>query len=971
MKNKFKNGIMLVILASAMIACNGGSGSSSQSQSPNLNVQLPQPEVLDSISSDAAKAAPFLGAVAGFAKEFIPGATGILSIVQLGVGFVNLFEPSIGFAQVMSKLSAISTQINQLESQMTLQLDLSDAMISDIQTFETQYLSNQLKQDFTTIDTAYANINNAYGKFTNEEVFGNVSYHSPIESMYWYAYSKCNSSQIVDEVVNFNQMEDLNSADVAFYDKFIYQGGTFWSTFASDQGKYFKTLLSVNNIPSFDIALYFNYYNSKLFNAMTQLYGAWDELRLMQLAQAAYYYACPGQISSKLTSDFLNNLSPSPAIADTATLIAESSGSRYASYKDVAEAIYSHYNSKFYGENGLRSLANSNLKPITNQEFVNYINGTLFSSIGTSLFASNLFAESIVVNGIPLVTGKCSANRFKLESDNFVHVGTNCLIESNNLEFSYRTISNKIPYSESITSTGVAVKSTYGYANLYYDESRQTIKSPAYNLNIPVSSTASGYANSTGAVELSYMSFDLSGSEAITGQPSANNRVLVNVESDIYVYGQAWTNDPISASDCGTAPDGAVMCAGAQWLAFLGTNHNSWPGNGNTSSGIYGYNTIFNIGPMPGYGSTYAQANAAGTWTTQAYYAASVKGHIFYIQYLITATYVDGTYLSGTSGTYPMTNGAMYVSLRCATDDCRSIPLNSSANPMQQLSWNDGTVIQLNNNDFSEWGNINIDVSNIPNNIVTQKRFQFESDSQFATWMESPTHLHHKAYLNGRIKYTLKAGVESTPIFVSKNSAYRLAYIANGGSGSLQIQSNNNDGTWSTASTLATAPNGATDLYLNSGDVMLVNSTANGESVIWSVSQQYRANNIQWAPDIYAEIMLTSTGQLNIYGYDKNNQAGVRGTSPDDANYSRLLWSNSNFPWASVNHGTLLQPTGSYTKSCSSISWVSPNLTASCLTAAGNNSTTSTLNYTACSGNSTVSNQNGVLTCDTLNKSRS
>lgn len=954
MKNRLKNGIMLTVLASAMIACNGGSGSSTtQSQPPGSNLQLPEPEVLDSdfsstMSSIGSKAAPFIATSMAVVKAFAPGLADALGIAQFGVGIVNLLDPSAGFGQVLTKLGQISNQITQLDNQMLTEINLTRAgfygLFTKFEDFQTEVFSSDFNTKISIINNDYGTVKGAYDKFVNSGIFGNVSYSNAIESMYSYANSHCTNAT---GIIEFTQMQNINS--LQFNKKYI-NNGTYWSDFFSERQSYIST---ITQRPESDIALGLANYNSSAFHAMTQLYAAFDEMRMMQLAQAAYYYACPDNIdSSKISQNFLNNLSDANSlnIPASTTLSSESIGYRYESYENVAKFIYTAYDNEFQN---LKKQVAANLAPIPNQFLVESVNTQWFSSIGTPLLASS-FGELAPLGSIPHTPYDCNVKRFTLENTNtFVNMTAICLVESNSMQYTYRTVNHAIPVK---MSSLLSIVSTYGYANLYYDESGQTIKSPATNLSIPISESAPGYNNSSTAIML--MSI---------GSPITPISLFIPVESDIFVFGSPWTNLTPNSNGLNSTYD----------LLTQIINQTNYVSN---NQYLYGYKTVFNS-PNPGL----SQLAKSGNITNQSYFTASYKGHMFYIQFLVGGNY-DGE-INGTDDTdtsyYMTSTGGSYFTLHCATKNCSESNNSTTA----QLTWDDGTKIQVVKGSYTDisdpayiqtYKTFNIQVANTPNNVVTRKIFQFESDSLVADWMNKPTHLHHKAYLNGRIKYKLKAGVESTPIFVSKNYAYRLAYIANSSNGSLQIQSNNNDGTWSTTATVATAPDGATDLYLTGGDIMLINTTTAGESIVWSVSQQYRTNNIHWAPDIYAEVMVTNNGQLNIYVYDKNNQAGVRGTSPDDANYSRMLWSSSNFPWASVNHGTLLQPTGSYTSTaswngnqpvCNNISWAPPKLSASCLNSTGG-LIASTLDYTTCSGNSTVSNQNGTLTCDTLNKSR-
>lgn len=951
MKNKLKNGIMLTILASAIIACNGGSGStSSQPQPPSPNVQLPEPEVLDSTFSEdmskvGSKGAPFLASSAAAIKAFIPGLGNALAVAQLGAGLINLFDPGSGFVDVLKQLNQISNQMKQLNKEVVTEINITNQgffnTITSIEEFQTSTFFYNLGEQLSTINKDYSTINTAYGKFQNEDVFGNVRYSNAIESMYWNAYSKCNTSQIVNEVVEFQKMSELGS--VNFNSKYI-DDGYYWDGFDNARNNYISII--TQSVES-DIYLRLSNYNVGAFYAMSQLFAAFDEMRLMQLAQAAYYYACPSTInSSNLSSDFLSNLSNAGSITidSTAVLSGQAVEVREKSYESVARFIYTAYDNDFQK---LKNAVGSHLKPFSNQYLVeSVINGDWFSSIGTPLLTSS-FDETASLGAIPNNVYNCNINRFTVAPlSTIINMSAICLMESNSMEYIYRIVNHQIPIK--VNPEDVKIGSTYGYANLYYNESRQTIKSPATNLTIPVSSNAPGYVTSPSSI-------------VPTGVFSLTNPYTIKtiVESDIFVFNTPWTNFPTTANECGssTAINGftALTCAGADLLVNICSE--SPPMTGNCTNQTYGYSTTF-YGPI--FSVSSYQSNANMISTTQAYYYASYKGHLFAIQFLSSANYngewADKVWMAGT--------GQVYIALRCMDEGGSCNALSSES--QQVLTWADGTQIAINSSLPTNLGYhaLKIQVNNVPNNVVTRKLFQFESDSLVADWVNNPTHLHHKAYLTGRIKYTLKAGVESMPIFVSKNYAYRLAYIASSNGGSLQIQSNNNDGTWTTTSTVATAPNGATDLYLRGGDIMLVNNTSDGESVVWSVSQQYRSNNIQWAPDVYAEVMVTNHGQLNIYAYDKNNQAGVSGISPDDANYTRMLWSSSNFPWLAVNHGTLLLPQGSYLQTCNSVKWAQPILSASCLNSFAK-LTSTTLDYYSCSRNSTVSNQNGILTCDT------
>lgn len=955
MKNKLKNAIMLAILATAMIACSGGSGGSS-----NQNIQLPEPDVLDvSYSSASAKTSPFLSALNGVAKEILPKDSsffGVISGLGFGLAFTNLFTSApLGFPQVMSKLNDISNQLTQIQGQVTAELGLDQNIVSTLDKLALNTSATNLKTSTKQIYDQYTNISNQYGQYVDEGVFGNVSYLNAINDMYSYASAHCNESSILSILDSSYNKITPGSTAMSFFSSFP---STYWSTYSQE-----KVIFITDMIPYFladvessgkyyhrDVGVFFNYFNNTLLRLASFLYASVDELRAMQLADAAYYYACPGK-ATYVSSNSFSNMNWTKAMQNGAESNndfpspSSESSTNLTSYRVVAKRIYEYYNYNFKNatSSGLMNYVESYLKPYTNADMTNLINNNIFVSSGNVVLESTTFDNNASVSSIPNIINNCSISSFNIESDSFVHVKANCLVASNNLGFSYRKLLHKIPYN--LNGTNTQITSTYGFNNLYFESNQVFLMSKTTNLNVPVLLGNSSYMNTESAIEISYAS-----NEAGSGSPTTN--VIVNVESDIYVYASPWSNSPITEASCGILPNASytrAICGGADYLATLKTN---------------GYNTNFNIDSMANLAKNNIFSHYQGNYTTQVYYAASYKGHLFYIQYLMSGNYRN----QAGSNIWEMYSGQLYASLACMTSDCTATPSST----IQQLTWGDGTVIQLNS---SSYGNANIQVVSPPttSNLVTRKLFQFESDSQIITWMESPTQLHHKAYLNGRIKYTLKAGIESTPIFVSKNYAYRLAYIANGSSGSLQIQSNNNDGSWSTTATVATAPNGATDLYLNYGDIMLVKSSITGghfvESMVWSVSQQYRANNLYWAPDIYAEAMVTNHGHLNIYALDANNQAGVSGTSPDDTNYSRMLWSSSNFPWSAVNHGTLLQPQGSYTQTCSSVNWAQPILSATCLNSYAK-VTSTTLNYYSCARNSTVSNQNGTLTCDTANKSR-
>ncbi|MEY4503992.1 MAG: hypothetical protein RL154_284 [Pseudomonadota bacterium] len=129
----------------------------------------------------------------------------------------------------------------------------------------------------------------------------------------------------------------------------------------------------------------------------------------------------------------------------------------------------------------------------------------------------------------------------------------------------------------------------------------------------------------------------------------------------------------------------------------------------------------------------------------------------------------------------------------------------------------------------------------------------------------------------------------------------------------------------------------------------------------------YSKSNTQTYLGIYCPATQPTGG-----GCSYNNMCLLEGTQ-DGGQYNICLSSSSNSNTLNVGVTTVqapqppspigAMPTGSYTQSCIKITWNSPVLSAECN--AGGYVPTS-LNYSTCVPGSTVSNINGILTCDIL-----
>lgn len=887
MKHKFSKLIIVLTTTTFVIAgCNSGSnGNSNQSADANANATnssnstematlggsnyqtLTGSSLGDGDDSYSACAAYMSNSSSllqdvGYATALFPGggiliSLGLFTISGTLMGAGDICQENAGVADPFTYTNKM---LDKIETQVSQVLDITNDINNNLKEFIDHTIKNSVSAQIDFIDDngkALTKILHTYRNLTQYDAY--ILRHD--NKAFQVAQTQCDLDDVKSEIKGNAPI--LFSWRNNFNEYFSDSKSLFWKHMKSANEDYLTLIQTPDKsgLPPYNYRAFIEYYNASINHYATLIPQMLAVAMQITEVELLYMYACPKSIG-------MPTVNAATGFADlagvfTGATITESSG--------IEQFI----------------IARNNLHRIKNIE----LNATQ-SAINDSLFQiTNAQAESVL-------NSYYDKNIIDLTDFNLAAANPNSGV-SNNDGLNQCTVVNFSPIQSALSSIGMSSLSVIcnvSESNSTYTLEKFTVDFPR---GAPISKVTGTPANYYQLTDLKYdpllgyphfIEKTIESSE-IASMADNNDDQQASLDYE-YAYG-SHISDPVNAPIANIYFDDNIKVFNG---FYIPTNTYIVDADyadrtqqqlitvaqlDSTLASTIGNGFIKHMGP---YNILQYYSHAIG-WLYQ-YNEASAYGHKFRTKLTRYSAPNNNTIATN----YFSTNMQYFFRLSCLTPEPDCVArMNYPAPNMQQLAFADGTTITI-------WPGYptNVRSTSPTPQLINRQKYLFESSPELASWAVNPNTITNHIYLNGELNKRFgyaSIGYKSTEIMKSDNGQYSLVFNAD--DNLLQVKDNsdsNNDKLFKFTSKVKIA-----GISFARGDIIIYDENQNP---LWSVSQQYLANNQAWLTDPYAELALDDKGNLIVYTSNALNNIGYTDSNIKfPTYYTHILWSSPSTKW--------------------------------------------------------------------------
>lgn len=362
--------------------------------------------------------------------------------------------------QTLETLEQMNKKLDKIYTNLETAIGISETTATTLSQFYASNMMNDWSNGLSKIDNLANDVTSKYSNLATQRVFGSSITSEQLEKLYAYAQKQGKSNDTLlalDAIVNYRSSKVGTSSDLfnAFSANFKSTGGNGQIMVKLNKGKesYFRAINNIAAHPDFMAKIHD--FNGQILLYQSKIFGSYQKLYNIQLAQLAYRYASGANIQ-------LNNLD-----------LHDVKATGLEGFKQAVLVLNATYNRLF---TQLTSEIKTNFSPINDAELYNFIN-TVFNS-ERPLLDKNTF----VLNSQGTINpGSCIINNFTFNEVNrssgnnagVATLGARCVVkyDSQRHEATYINTSIDIPY----VMSGGDIK-RYAVSGIYFDQQSQPLK---------------------------------------------------------------------------------------------------------------------------------------------------------------------------------------------------------------------------------------------------------------------------------------------------------------------------------------------------------------------------------------------------------------------------------------------------------------------------------------------------------------
>lgn len=362
--------------------------------------------------------------------------------------------------QTLETLEQMNKKLDKIYTNLETAIGISETTATTLSQFYASNMMNDWANGLSKIDNLANEVTSKYSNLATQRVFGSSITSGQLEKLYTYAQQQGKSKDTLlalDAMINYRTSKVGTSSDLfnAFSTNFKSSGGSGEIMVKLNKGKqnYLNALVNIAAHPDFMAKIHD--FNGQILLYQSKIFGSYQKLYNIQLAQLAYRYASGANIQ-------LSNLD-----------LHDVKATGFEGFKQAVLVLNETYNRLFAQ---LTSEIKTNFSPINDAELYSFVN-VVFNS-ERPLLARNTF---VLNNQGTIHPGSCIINNFTFNEVNrssgnnagVATLGARCIVkyDSQRHEATYINASIDIPY---VMSGGVIKR--YAVSGVYFDQQSQQLK---------------------------------------------------------------------------------------------------------------------------------------------------------------------------------------------------------------------------------------------------------------------------------------------------------------------------------------------------------------------------------------------------------------------------------------------------------------------------------------------------------------
>ncbi|AUR51028.1 hypothetical protein [Aquella oligotrophica] len=362
--------------------------------------------------------------------------------------------------QTLETLEQMNKKLDKIYTNLETAIGISETTATTLSQFYASNMMNDWANGLSKIDNLANEVTSKYSNLATQRVFGNSITSGQLEKLYAYAQQQGKSKDTLlalDAMINYRTSKVGTSSDLfnAFSTNFKSSGGSGEIMVKLNKGKqnYLNALVNIAAHPDFMAKIHD--FNGQILLYQSKIFGSYQKLYNIQLAQLAYRYASGANIQ-------LSNLD-----------LHDVKATGFEGFKQAVLVLNETYNRLFAQ---LTSEIKTNFSPINDAELYSFVN-VVFNS-ERPLLDKNTF---VLNNQGTIHPGSCIINNLTFNEVNrssgnnagVATLGARCVVkyDSQRHEATYINTSIDIPY---VMSGGVIKR--YAVSGIYFDQQSQQLK---------------------------------------------------------------------------------------------------------------------------------------------------------------------------------------------------------------------------------------------------------------------------------------------------------------------------------------------------------------------------------------------------------------------------------------------------------------------------------------------------------------